>query len=209
LIGKQVAVINYGMGNLLSISHALDAVGVNSVITNNPEEIAKAPAVVVPGVGEFGRAMQNLKARHIDEALAQIIKRGIPYLGICLGLQILFQGSDESPDAKGLGVVPGHIRLLPDARGIFKVPHMGWNTLRIVRDVPLLRGIKNGSYFYFVHSYYVEPDNSEATSAITNHLIEFTSVISNENIMGCQFHPEKSQANGLALLANFKKIISV
>ncbi len=208
MTGKQIAVVNYGMGNLLSILHALDTIGVSSKITDNPEEITEAPAVVVPGVGEFGHAMQNLKARHIDEALVQVVERGVPYLGICLGLQILFQGSDESPGVTGLGIIPGSIHLLPNARGIFKVPHMGWNTLEIIRDAPLLNGIKNGSYFYFVHSYYVQPDSSEVTVATTNHLIEFTSVISNENVMGCQFHPEKSQVNGLALLANFKKIIS-
>lgn len=200
----RIAIVDYGMGNLHSVRKAFEACGAAITLTRDPDGIAGANALVVPGVGSFGDGIENLSRTGLKGAIAEFIRSGRPYLGLCLGLQILFSSSDEAPGTPGLAVIPGRIRKFTGAR---KVPHMGWNTLcftgRDPERCPLFRGIENGTYVYFVHSYYPQPEDRSVAAAITEYGIEFVSAVWRGALMATQFHPEKSQRAGLAMLRNF------
>ncbi|NPA15629.1 MAG: imidazole glycerol phosphate synthase subunit HisH [Deferribacteres bacterium] len=199
----MIVVVDYGRGNLRSVEKALQKLGYATKVSSDPEEVVKADKLVLPGVGAFGDCMDNLSSYGLKEAVLDFIRSGKPFLGICLGLQLLFSESEEYGPVKGLDVIPGRVKRFP--RGL-KVPHMGWNTVRIVRENPLLSGVPDNSYFYFVHSYYVAPESEDVVSTLTDYGLDFVSMINYENIFATQFHPEKSQKVGLRFLDNFAKL---
>jgi glutamine amidotransferase len=205
-----IAVVDYGMGNLRSVQKALENVGYNVLVTSSPQQILDARSLVLPGVGAFKDCIHNLRKLNLIEPILKSIKNGKPFLGICLGLQILFTESEEFGKSLGLNLVKGGVVRF-SGRGNesplrLKVPHMGWNAISIKRNLPLFSGIGDGSFFYFVHSYYVVPDDKDTVATTTSYGIEFVSSIQKENIFACQFHPEKSQQVGLQVLKNFGKI---
>ncbi|MCG3148047.1 MAG: Imidazole glycerol phosphate synthase subunit HisH [Verrucomicrobiae bacterium] len=198
----MIALIDYGSGNLRSAEKALTKAGARVAIVNRREDVLAAAAVVLPGVGAFGDCVKNLTAGGLAEAIREFIASGRPFLGICVGLQMLFESGAESPGVAGLGVLPGTVPRFA-ANGL-KVPHMGWNRLRIRQpNCPLLAGVADGSFVYFVHSYYGAPRQESVIAATTEYGVEFSSVIWRENVFATQFHPEKSQAIGLKMLENF------
>lgn len=201
----SIAIIDYGMGNLRSVQKGLERVGFEAVVTRDPRLIESAAGVVLPGVGAFGACMQNLGAYGLIETVHRVVRNGTPFLGICLGMQLLFEESDEFGPVRGLGIFPGRVVRFDD-RPELKVPHMGWNTLHKRKEVPHLEGIDDGAAVYFVHSYYVAPADPSLTATSTVHGVEFTSSIYRGNVFASQFHPEKSQAIGLRLLENFGRI---
>lgn len=198
------------MGNLHSVRKAFEACGGAAGIARGPDEVARAEALVVPGVGSFGDCVENLARAGLKDAIAAFIGSGRPYLGICLGLQILFSSSEEAPGTPGLGIIPGRVRRFT---GSLKIPHMGWNTIRFdgrgggeavgEECCPLFRGIGDGAYVYFVHSFYPEPEDEAVTAAVTEYGVPFASAIWKGNVMATQFHPEKSQRTGLGMIRNF------
>lgn len=198
------ALIDYGMGNLRSVSKALEKVGLKPLITSDAHIVSKADAVVLPGVGAFKDAVQNLKKAGLFPAVIRHIEKGKPYLGICLGLQLLFERSYEFGTEEGFGLLEGDVVLLPTT---VKVPHIGWNQVWKKKDNLLFENIKDGDYFYFVHSYRVVPKKSEVIAALTDYGINFVSAVEYGNVFGVQFHPEKSQKLGLKVLENFKKVV--
>ncbi|MBW2221840.1 MAG: imidazole glycerol phosphate synthase subunit HisH [Deltaproteobacteria bacterium] len=206
----MIAVVDYGMGNLRSVQKALEKVGYTALVTNNPKQILNARSIVLPGVGAFKDCIYNLKRLNLVEPILNSIKIGKPFLGICLGLQILFTISEEFGETSGLNLIKGKVVRFSSKNTStttrLKIPHMGWNSITIRKDLPLFSGIEDGSFFYFVHSYYVIPDDERVVATTTDYGIEFTSGIQQENIFACQFHPEKSQQIGLRLLKNFGKI---
>jgi imidazole glycerol-phosphate synthase subunit HisH len=211
-IGSLIAIVDYGMGNLRSVWKAFHHLGADARLTREPKEVARADAVVLPGVGAFQDCMANLGSLGLDRVIIDAIQGGKPYLGICLGLQILFQESEEFGCTPGLGVLGGRVERFqvdakPDNGPRLKVPHMGWNSLRVVRQAPRLQGIPEGSHYYFVHSYYVKPKDPEVVATLTEYGIEFASSIWKGNLFACQFHPEKSQDVGLKLLDNFLRLV--
>jgi glutamine amidotransferase len=198
----MIAIIDYGMGNLRSVQKAFEKLGHAPVVTSDPAVVADADKVILPGVGAFQDAMTELKSRRLDEAARRAIEQGKPFLGICLGLQLLFDVSYEDGEHRGLGILPGEVvrfEVPPE----YKVPHMGWNQLSIVRRPPILEGIAEGAYFYFVHSYHVVPKDSSVIAAEASYPRPFTAMVWRDNLFATQFHPEKSQSDGLKLLANF------
>jgi glutamine amidotransferase len=205
----MIAIIDYGMGNLRSVQKAFEAVGHRSVVTRELRVIGDASHVVLPGVGAFADCMSNLDRFGLIEPIRRSIAAGKPFLGICLGLQLLFSESEEFGLHAGLDIVSGRVRRFPfgqDAPGAttgLKVPHMGWNALTVTRETPPLRGIPTGTHLYFVHSYYVEPRDPAVASTHTDYGVSFVSSIWQDNIFACQFHPEKSQAAGLRIIKNF------
>jgi len=201
----MIAIIDYDMGNVRSVSKALEKVGADSVVTRDPKVIDDASHVVLPGVGAFRDCMRNLEEYGLITPLLKSIEKGKPFLGICLGLQLLFEESDEFGLHKGLGVIKGRVEKFKDAPGL-KVPHMGWNEVKKAKESPLLEGIKEGEFFYFVHSYYAVPSDRSVDLTTTGYGVEFTSSIEAGNVMACQFHPEKSQKAGLRVLKNFSSI---
>ncbi len=199
----MIAIVDYGMGNLASVSKAFAFVGGRARVTSDPAAVAKAKAVVFPGVGAFGEAMAELKKRRLADPIVGSIRDGTPFLGLCLGLQLLFSSSEESPGVKGLGVLPGRVRKFP-ARAGLKVPHMGWNQLEKANGSRLLAGVPEGVFMYFVHSFFAAPESPEMVVATTTYGSRFPSVISNGGrLWATQFHPEKSQKWGLRILKNF------
>lgn len=202
----MIALIDYGMGNIKSVSKALETTGTDVKITQSPEDIRNAKAIVLPGVGAFRDCMKNLSKLELISVLKEQILKGKPYLGICLGMQILFTESEEFGLCKGLDIFKGKVVRFQLSQG-YKIPHMGWNTVKFHKKSRLLEEIKDNSYFYFVHSYYVSPEDSKVVAGVTDYGVEFTSMIIHENIFATQFHPEKSQKTGLTLLRNFIKII--
>lgn len=198
----MIAIIDYGMGNLRSVSKAFEAVGHQAVVTRDPRAIANASHVVLPGVGAFGDCMANLERYELIAPILAAIQSGKPFLGICLGLQLLFTESEEFGTHKGLGLIPGRVRRF-SLDPALKVPHMGWNEIQVVRSAPPLAGIVPGSYCYFVHSYYVEPTDQTVIATTTEYGKPFVSAVWKDNVVACQFHPEKSQAVGLQLIKNF------
>ena len=198
----MIALVDYGMGNLRSVEKALTRVGADVRIVSDREAVLAADALVLPGVGAFGDCMKNLDKCELTGAVREFIASKRPFLGICLGMQGLFESSEESPGVKGLKVFPGMVPRF--ARNGLKVPHMGWNELRITkRDCPLLKDVADGSRVYFVHSYYCAPKDQSLTCATTEYGIEFCSMLWADNVFATQFHPEKSQAVGLKMLENF------
>jgi len=199
-----IAVIDYGMGNLLSVLKGLEKVGWPARITADPREVRQASAVVLPGVGAFADAMRNLRAAGLDEALLRAVDEGKPFLGICLGYQLLFEASEEWGITPGLGVFGGRVLKLPST---VKVPHMGWNEVYLRGICPLLKGIPDQSRFYFVHSFYVQPTEPRIIRGETDYGVRFASAVARDNVFGIQFHPEKSSTLGLRILRNFGKLV--
>lgn len=203
---SKMVIVDYGMGNLRSVQKAFERVGVETQLTRSKKEIGRASAIVFPGVGAFKDCMENLEKYGLVEPLLRFIEKGKPYLGICLGLQILFSESEEFGSHKGLGLIKGKVvKFKPDPD--HKVPHMGWNTIEKKKEVSLLQNVENGDFFYFVHSYYVVPEETPVISTLTPYGIPFVSSICKENLFATQFHPEKSQVKGLRILENFVKSI--
>lgn len=198
----MIAIIDYGMGNLRSVHKAFEAVGHQAVVTREARIIADASHVVLPGVGAFGDCMANLARYELIDPIRAAIQTGKPFMGICLGLQLLFTESEEFGNHKGLDIISGKVRRF-DLGPVLKVPHMGWNDIQIVRSAPLFEGIQTGSHCYFVHSYYVEPADGGVVAATTAHGCSFASAVWKDNIVACQFHPEKSQEVGLGMIKNF------
>ena len=198
----MIAIIDYGMGNLRSVSKAFEAVGHQAVVTRDSHVIGNASHVVLPGVGAFGDCMANIERYGLEEPIRTAIQSGKPFLGICLGLQLLFTESEEFGTHKGFGIIPGRVRRF-EIDPALKVPHMGWNQVAIQRACPLFEGIADGDHWYFVHSYYVEPADRQVAATLTTYGLPFVSSIWRDNVVACQFHPEKSQAVGLRLIKNF------
>jgi imidazole glycerol-phosphate synthase subunit HisH len=198
----MIVIVDYGMGNLRSVQKAIEAVGSAAEITCDPEDIRRASKVVLPGVGAFADAMAELTHSGLGEAFCEAVRAGKPCLGVCLGLQLLFDLSLEDGEHTGLGLLPGRVVRFAARPGL-KIPHMGWNTLRIVKPAPLLAGLPDDPSVYFVHSYHAVADNLEDVAAVTEYPDSFPAVVWRENLTACQFHPEKSQAVGLAMYTNF------
>jgi glutamine amidotransferase len=202
----KIVIVDYGMGNLRNVQKAFEKIGFAARLTRNKNEIERASAIVLPGVGAFKDCMKNLEKHGLVEPLLRSVEKGKPYLGICLGLQILFSESEEFGSHKGLNLINGKVvRFVPGPE--HKVPHMGWNTIEKEKEVPMLQGIESGDFFYFVHSYYVIPDQTQWVSSFTSYGKPFVSSIWKENLFATQFHPEKSQQKGLRILENFVKSI--
>ena len=200
----MIAIVNYGMGNLRSVQKAFETVGYEAIVTYEKEQIKSANAIVIPGVGAFYDAMNNLKNLGLDDVIAEEIKTGKPFLGICLGMQVLFSYGYEVEKSEGLNIISGDIVKIPEGN---KIPHMGWNSLDIKRESSILKGVESGDYFYFVHSYYARPQRPEVVVATTEYGIEVPAVVQKDNIIGIQFHPEKSSNTGLKILKNFGELI--
>ncbi len=198
----MIAVVDYGMGNLRSVQKALERVGAKAVISRNPKEMKEASHLVLPGVGAFPECMRNLARLNLVDPIFEFIGSGRPFLGICLGLQLLFDESEEFGVHPGFKIVPGRVRGFDKDMGL-KIPHMGWNQVFFRNNPYIFRGIPDGSYFYFVHSYYVVPQNEADIAGETEYGIKFTCAVAKGNIVALQFHPEKSQENGLKILSNF------
>ncbi|HSR32206.1 MAG TPA: imidazole glycerol phosphate synthase subunit HisH [Anaerolineae bacterium] len=205
----MIVIVDYGVGNLRSVQKALERVGATAVVTSDPDALDAAQGVVLPGVGAFGDGMDNLQARRLVEPILRQVENEKPLLGICLGMQLLFEESEEMGLNQGLGLLPGRVVRFPD--GELKVPHIGWNQLRMVVPRPetaLLEGINDGAHAYFVHSYYPVPAEPGDLLATTEYGLEFASVVGRGRIWGAQFHPEKSQDVGLRLLQNYARLVS-
>ena len=198
----MIAIVDYGMGNLRSVQKGFEHVGATAVVSSDPGVIAKADKVVLPGVGAFEDAVHELRAKDLIEVVRESISAGKPFLGICLGLQMLFDVSFENGEHKGLGIIPGKVVRFELPKE-YSIPHMGWNQLLIRRRAPILKGIEEGDQFYFVHSYYVAPDNPDVVATETDYPDPFCSMIWKDNVFATQFHPEKSQEKGLRILRNF------
>jgi glutamine amidotransferase len=201
----MIAIIDYGMGNLRSVQKGFEKIGSPATVTNDPAVLKAAEKVVLPGVGAFEDAMLELKRRDLVGPIRQAIDAGKPFLGICLGLQLLFDWGYEGGKFEGLGIIPGEVVRF-EVPHEYKVPHMGWNQLQIRRPAPLLSGLEEGTYAYFVHSYYVVPQDRSVIATETCYPEPFTSMIWRDNVMATQFHPEKSQADGLRMLRNFAEM---
>ncbi|MFA5168177.1 MAG: imidazole glycerol phosphate synthase subunit HisH [Candidatus Omnitrophota bacterium] len=198
----MIAIIDYGMGNLRSVSKALEYLGASYKLCSKGKDLARATKIILPGVGAFGDAMKELKSRGFINVIGGLVTHKIKLMGVCLGLQLFFEKSEENPGVAGLGVFKGTVRKFRSKN--VKIPHMGWNDLKVLKKHPLLEGIPNGEYFYFVHSYYGKPEAKSLTLASCKYGREdFPAVVGNEHVFATQFHPEKSQEAGLRILKNF------
>lgn len=202
----MIAIIDYGAGNIQSVSKALAHIGADCFVTRDRDKILQADGAVLPGVGSFGDTVDSLNAYGIKDTAVEFIKSGKPFFGICLGLQLLFPQSDESPDAEGLGVFDGTISKIPNGDGL-KIPHMGWNSLDICKQGRLFKGIDNGAYVYFVHSYFLNAADRNIVAAQTEYGVKIDAAIESGNVFATQFHPEKSGDTGLKILKNFVEIV--
>ena len=206
----MIVIVDYGMGNIHSVNKALELCGAKTTVTNKAKDINLATGVVLPGVGAFADAMSELEKQGLISALKNYIKNKKPFLGICLGMQLLFEKSEEAVKSKGLGILAGTVKKFENKKGI-KIPHIGWNQLNFgfglkaqgLRQCPLLKDVQNNSYVYFCHSYYPKPDDAKVVAATTDYGIDFASIIWQDNIYSVQFHPEKSQKVGLKIIENF------
>lgn len=202
----MIAIIDYDAGNLKSVEKALQHLGEDAVITRDKGILLSADKVILPGVGAFEDAMGKLEKYDLIEPIKEIVEKGTPFLGICLGLQLMFERSDESEhDVPGLGILEGEIVKIPAQKDL-KIPHMGWNSIQINKDSKLFRGIKNHAYVYFVHSYYLKAKNEQDVAAKTFYNVSIDASVEHENIFACQFHPEKSSQTGLQILKNFTEV---
>jgi glutamine amidotransferase len=199
---QMIAIIDYGAGNLQSVKKAFDFIGAESVITNDPQVILSADKILLPGVGSFGDAMDSMQKNGLVETVKECALSGKPFLGICLGLQLLFEESEESPGVKGLGIFKGKIKKFSSDMGL-KIPHIGWNSLEIKQKDTLFKDIPENAYVYFVHSYYLHAEDENDIATVTNYGIDFHSAVGKNNIFATQFHPEKSGDVGLQILRNF------
>jgi glutamine amidotransferase len=200
----MIAILDYRAGNLRSVAKALEAVGARPVITDDPAVVARADGLVVPGQGSAVDAMKNLTQLGLVEPLRQYVASGRPFLGVCLGEQVIFESSEEGPGVQCLGLIPGKVRRLPGGQ---KVPQIGWNSVRIKRAHPLLEGVPDDEYFYFVHSFYVDPADPAMVVGETDYGVSFASIVAHGNIFATQFHPEKSSGIGLRIYENFVKLV--
>lgn len=198
----MIAIIDYDAGNIKSVEKALTALGETAVITRDKEQILSAEKVVLPGVGAFGDAMEKLRRYGLDEIIKEVVAKKTPFLGICLGLQLLFESSEETPGVEGLGILKGKIVKIPDNTGL-KVPQIGWNSLKFPNSGRLFKGIAEDSYVYFVHSYYLQAEEQEIVTATTEYAAHIHACVEKDNVFACQFHPEKSSDVGLQILKNF------
>lgn len=198
----MIAIIDYDAGNIKSVERALQKLGQEVIVTRDAETILSADKVILPGVGAFGDAMENLRRYHLDKVIYQVVERNIPFLGICLGLQLLFEKSDESKGVEGLGILEGEICRIPDCEGL-KIPHMGWNSLHLQNNGRLFKDIDEDAYVYFVHSYYLKAKDEKIVKATTEYSTHIHASVEKGNVFACQFHPEKSSDVGLQILKNF------
>ena len=201
----MIAIIDYDAGNLMSVEKALRALKEEVLVTRDRQELLHADKVILPGVGHFGDAMEKLKGFGLVDVIKEIAQSGKPFLGICLGLQLLFEKSEEAPGVEGLGILKGEILRIPDDRGL-KVPHIGWNSLKLQNQGRLFRGLEEEPYVYFVHSYYLKAAEPQIVKAVTEYGVEIDASVEQGNVFACQFHPEKSSRTGLAVLKNFAKL---
>ena len=201
----MIAIIDYDAGNIKSVEKALQLLNQEVVITRDRDAILKADKVILPGVGSFGDAMGKLRQYGLVEVIEEVVRRGTPFLGICLGLQLLFERSDEAPQIEGLGILKGEILRIPDGDGL-KIPHMGWNSLHLQNNGRLFQGIPEDTYVYFVHSYYLHAEEPEIVKAVTDYSTTIHASVEKGNVFACQFHPEKSSRYGLKILENFAKL---
>ena len=201
----MIVIVDYQMGNLRSVQKAFEKVGFPATITSDPEQVARADQVVLPGVGAFGDALAELNQRNLIEPICEAIQSGKPFLGICLGLQLLFDISFEGGEHRGLGVIPGQVVRFELPKQ-YKVPHMGWNQARIRRPAPVLKDIPDQTHLYFVHSYYVVPEDTDVVAIEVDYHRPFCAMVWRDNLFATQFHPEKSQKYGLQLLKNFAEL---
>ena len=201
----MIAIIDYNAGNLKSVEKALHFLGQECVVTRDFYEIEQADKVILPGVGAFGDAMGQLKKYELDKVIREVTQKGTPFLGICLGLQLLFEGSDESQGVEGLHILDGAIKRIPDQPGL-KMPHIGWNSLNLQNNGRLFAGLEEHPYVYFVHSYYLQAEDEQIVKATTEYSTTIHSSVEKDNIFACQFHPEKSGDVGLAILKNFAQL---
>jgi glutamine amidotransferase len=201
----MIVIVDYGMGNLRSVQKGFEKVGAPAVVSRDRHAVANAARLVLPGVGAFPECMRNLDRFGLVEPVLEVIRSGRPFLGICLGLQLLFDESEEFGRCEGLKVLRGKVRAFDRNMGL-KIPHMGWNQVWFSKEVPMFRGIDDGSYFYFVHSYYVDPEDQADVAAQSEYGIRFACAVQRENVFALQFHPEKSQDIGLRILKNFASL---
>lgn len=200
----MTAIIDYDAGNIKSVEKALQALGEEAVVTREKEVILNAHRVILPGVGSFGEAMEKIRGYGLEEVIKETIANKTPFLGICLGLQLMFEKSEESQGVKGLGILEGEILRIPDAPGL-KIPHIGWNSLTFPNKGRLFRGISENEYVYFVHSYYLKAKDPQIVTAATHYSTLIHAAVEKDNVFACQFHPEKSSDVGLTILKNFVK----
>lgn len=201
----MIAIIDYDAGNIKSVEKALQKLNAEVVITKDAEVILRADKVILPGVGAFGDAMANLRKYGLDKVIHQVVEKGTPFLGICLGLQLLFERSDETPGVAGLGILEGEVLRIPDKDNL-KIPHMGWNSLHLQNQGRLFQGLSEQSYVYFVHSYYLKAKDETIVKATTDYGVQIHASVEKKNIFACQFHPEKSSDVGLQILKNFVEL---
>lgn len=198
----MIAIIDYDAGNLKSVEKALQYLGEEGKITRDAQEILQADKVILPGVGAFGDAMEKLRNFGLVDVIHRVVEKNTPFLGICLGLQLMFESSDEAPGVKGLSLLPGKVVAFPQKEG-YKIPHMGWNSLEVWEGARLFQGIEKNPYVYFVHSYYLEAENESDVAATTEYITQVHASVERGNLFACQFHPEKSGETGLQILKNF------
>ena len=201
----MIGIIDYGAGNIKSVEKALDYLGEQTCVTGDKDTLLSADKVILPGVGSFGAAMENLKKKGLIEVIEEIVEDKTPLLGICLGMQMLFESSDETPGVRGLSLLKGKINKIPYQEGL-KIPHMGWNNLTFPNKSRLFEGLPKNPYVYFVHSYYLQAENEKIVAAETEYGVKIHAAVESGNIFGCQFHPEKSSEVGLMILDNFRML---
>lgn len=201
----MIAIIDYDAGNIKSVEKALISLGQEVCVTRDADEILQADKVILPGVGAFGDAMEKLHRYGLVDVIRKVVEKKTPFLGICLGLQLLFERSDEASGVEGLGILKGEVLKIPAAEGL-KIPHMGWNSLHLSHEGRLFRNMKEGEYVYFVHSYYLKAKDEQIVKASAEYGVEIHASVERENVFGCQFHPEKSSETGLQILKNFVEL---
>lgn len=200
---RMIAIIDYDAGNIKSVEKALEKLGEETCITRDKDILLNADKVILPGVGAFGSAMEKIHAYGLYDVIHEIVKKGTPFLGICLGLQLMFEESEEAPGVKGLGILPGKIVKIPDQNGTLKIPQIGWNSLQFPNKGRLYEGLTEGCYVYFVHSYYLQAKDEDCVVATTEYGVNIHASVERDNVFACQFHPEKSSTVGLKILENF------
>ena len=201
----MIAIIDYDAGNIKSVEKAMHLLGQEVVVTRDRESILKADKVILPGVGAFGDAMSKIRQYNLEEVIHEVVEKGTPFLGICLGLQLLFERSEESPGVEGLGILKGEILKIPETEGL-KIPHMGWNSLTFQNQGRLFKGLEEHPYVYFVHSYYLKAEEESIVKATTQYGVTIHASVEKGNVFACQFHPEKSSRAGLQMLKNFAEL---